>query len=253
MKNINKKLNELPKEYFAQKFSVDNFPPMSCGVSWSMFFTNMIFYIVNIINCFNDESKVIKFTSIGIMCVVGLLFIAKIYWSNKRIAKHKVAFIHYSAWIFGELRLMLLSMLTYATTLLIDDNYIGIYIGGAILLISDITLNILFWGLTKKRIIEGAFKKNGNGFFKNIKNKDKKYAIIQTVAGYLMSLSLAFIALSRFIKIDWDNAYNPILIILFIIIMSVISFVFAYLDALLLGRAYYVKRFEIGDSKKIKK
>lgn len=254
MKEINEKFEQLPKEYFAQKFTNPEFPPMSSGVGWTMFATNMIFYIINILQIVNAEVALIRYVSIGLMAVAFFMFIAKIYWHKKNIEKHKVAFIHYSAWIFGELRLNLIFLAALGMAYLLSGGFldedavpviIGAYIGAAVLLVVDIVLNIVFWNVLKRKIVEGAYKQGGVGFFSGVKNRKKKSAIISTVAGIGMSACLAFITLSRFLELDWEDAWNPIIVVIITLVLLVLSLVFAYADALLLGRAHYVKKFEI--------
>jgi len=60
-----------------------------------------------------------------------------------------------------------------------------------------------------------------------------------------MLLCLAFIPLSRFWDFSWDTVLNPLLGVVVVVMGLGLSVAFAYDDALLFGRAHYVKKFEI--------
>lgn len=263
MRKINEQFAGLPREYFAKKFTNPNFPPMSPGISWGMILANMLFYIMNFVQCIDDEAylicctdgeiAVMKYTAIGVMTIAALMFAARIYWGKKAIAKHKVGYIHFNAWLFGELRLQLLSAMTIWAAALMSDGIFdqetipiinAVYIGAAVLLVADIVLNIVFWEVMKRKIIEGAFKENGKGFFGDIKNKGKRIYIFERVGRVIMTMCLAFIPLSRFLDIRWDTMWNPVLAVVLIAMMIALWLVLAYADALLLGRAHYVGKFE---------
>ena len=251
MKDIDIQFHQLPKEYFAKKFSDPSFPPMEPGISWGMFFANMLFYILSIIQCVDGEDTIIKYTSIGVMTIAALMFLARIYWGKKAIKKHKVGFIYFVILIFCEFRLLLLSMIAYLTaTLMTEGCYeseivIPVYISAAVMLVIDIVLNIVFWKVVKRKTVEGAFKKSGKGFFGDIKNKGKISSAIQIICRYGMTLCLAFIPLSRFLDFSWDTVLNPLLGVVAAAVALALTVTFAYADALIFGRAHYVKKFEI--------
>ena len=259
MREINKKFRELPKEYFAQKLSDPNFPGMSAGIGWTMFFVNLLFYILHA-TALNDNTSnyypVIRYTCYGVFIVAGVMFLAKIFWGNRMIQKHKVGYIHFSAWIFGELRLLLFSTCTYAAAMASSNmcSYEAeplvvniVYTCGGLLLITDIVLNIVFWEKLKLRVIEGAFKENGGGFFADTKRNRTFKAIYFRIAGLgagagagIAAAGMLFGRVVDFSDIEWAI---PLIVAVLAAVVLLLSVLFAYLDALLLGRAHYVKTF----------
>lgn len=253
MIRTDERLDRLPKEYFEQKLSNPAFPSTDRGTIWGIYIANFIFYIINIMQCVNGESKVMKYASMGVMAVAAILFIARFFWSRKAIAKHRVGFAHFLLIIFGEFRLVLLSTAAIATAwILSDDVYdeetapiiAAVYIGAALLIIVDIALNLAFWEILKRRIAEGEFKEDGGGLFIKTDVKGCSAKLLLRVWSCVMLLSFAFLPFRNIIDSEWEGLWDFALCFVFVSILLVLFGVFAYADALLLGRAYYIKRFE---------
>lgn len=249
MRKINEQFENLPKEYFAQKFTNPAFPPMGPGIGCGAFCANFIFYIVNLVQISEDNSPIMKYTSIAVMIISALMLVASAFWGKKRIARHKVGYIRFNAWIFGDFRLQLLSVVAImAASIMSNGGYdtqivAGVYIGTAVLLAADIVLNIVFWEAMKRRIIEGAFKEGAEGFFGGARNNRKINSIFRVI---LLVAAIAVFALgiaTRVFDMRGNAVVSAVLGVILIAITLVLSVTFAYADALLLGKAHYVGKF----------
>lgn len=253
-KEINKRFRELPKGYFAEKFT-SPFPQMSPVISWASLFGVFIFYLVNLSLCVISDGDyydypVMRYTGSGVMIISGLLFLARIFWGKKMILRHKVGFIHHCLMLVGELKLQLLSVLTLVAAgmmmdLFDDENLVTVIVYGVagLLLIADIVINIVAWAKLKRKVVDGDFKTGGPCFFKNVKNRDLKGLIIRRVSEVLFPASLALICTARFCQIDVEDWLFVLIVPILLVVVLSLFVVLAYGDALLLGKAHYIKKF----------
>lgn len=255
--SMDKKFDSLPKEYFAQKFNNPKFPQMEPSTLRMWFMCFPIFYLVNIFVGLKSDYAVMRYAAWFVLLTAIILLIPKLVFGRKMIKKHPVGFVRCCILSFGELKLNLLSILTMVAAYVMVDNFFDrdhneivniVYICAGAMILLDIAVNLLFWHIMKKRIIAGAYKEGGNGFFGDMKHKDLIWSIIVKLSAIGMSASLAVIALGRFFDLNLEAAQVPALITIIVLLMLWLICLIAFCDALTLGRIHYIKKFGLEEN-----
>lgn len=250
-----KKLDKLPKEYFVllQK----DMPEFSRGQFWRVLFLIAIFgFFLN--PGLLIEIPIVKCVVYIFLTIMLLWIMICIFFSSKdTLMHHKLAYIILNIVGLALFRITFLQMLAMLSATMYCNNWdcpdpIVVYIMygvACLVLLEELVVNILLWKYTKKFIIAGEFKENGNGFFgENNKRKDDFFGIVTCVCGGVMVLSLICIPLGRIlgffgVYIDGHDWFVPI-IGLYFAIYHALLYIFAYGDSRWLAQFYYVKRFE---------
>lgn len=251
MKNFDK----LPKEYFVL------IKKNMMGFSRKNLWANFIFLVA--FGCvFNPglaiDIPIVKFLLYIFLTIMLLWLIVCLYFSSKHtLICHKPAYIILNIVGLALFRITFLQMLAllsavmYCNTWYYPDPIVVYIIYGAscLVLVEELVVNILSWKHTKKYIIAGEFKEDGNGFFGKYNERVKKFwEVVTSVSLIVMVLSLAFIPLGRAlgnfgIYIDGHKWCVPI-IGLYFTAYHVLLYIFAYINSKLLTQFYYIKRFE---------
>ncbi len=254
---MKKKLENLPKEYFALKFTNPDFPSMSPGTPWACFIGCLIFYIMNLTLGMNSGHAVVKYFAVAVLVLGTVILLPAFYFTQKRINRHRVGYAYYNLLLFGQFRFCIICSAALISSAIISDGWLEpntgsiiniCYIIAAASLAEDAIVNIIFREIMKKRIADGAFKTGGSGFFGDMKHKNTIWAILVKISGVGMTLSLATIPLSKIFHFRWDSSYLPILATVMLLAVNWLIFLFAYCNALLLGRIHYMKKFECNDN-----
>lgn len=250
-----KEFDKLPKEYFTllQK----GMPEFNRSQLWLCLLINVIFGFV-----YNPglaiEIPIVQLVTNIFLVIMLLWIIPCIFFSTKdTLMRHKPAYIVLNIIGVSLFRITFLHMLTLLSATMYCNSWerpnpIVVYIMygiACLVLLEELVVNLLAWKHTKRYIIAGEFKVDGNGFFGKYNKRVKKFwTVVTSVSSTLMPISLICIPLSRILSsfgiyIDGNEWFMPI-IGLFFVAYHVLLYIFAYVNSKLLAQFYYVKRFE---------
>lgn len=257
---MNKKFNELPEEYFAQKFNDPNLPLMKPFTLRVSLIAMIIFYLINYtVGCKSDYTA-IRFSAYAAFAVAAVMLVLRMIFGKKMIIKHPLCFIRCCIYSFAELKLFLLQTFTLITANVLSDKLIGINdelvvnctcIFGAVMLLIDAIINLAAWKKMKNKIIAGAYKEGGSGLFGNMKNKNKIWQRVLNVCCAVGGAAYAAMLLNRifedfFYEIS-DYIYIPLLAV-FCLALIFLFCVLAVGNAYLKGRIHYIRKFGLSNA-----
>jgi len=258
--DLNKRWSELPEEYFAQKFNTSGFPIMEPASFRVWILALFIFYLINLPECYKNEFAAVRYTSWLLVAVAAVMLVLRVIFGKKMIRKHPVGFIRCCMYSLNELKLFFLASFLLVTSGALADQIMEFsdeiivnctYIFGGVLLLLDIIISLVLWRKMKERVVAGAFKEDGNGFFGDMKNKDMKWLMIVKISGIVLPLLYATRLLARVFEDAYFEIYDYVYIPLLVIFLLAVIALFLLVDfgnAYLKGRMHYVSKFGVGNA-----
>lgn len=257
--NMKKQLAQLPIEYFQYQFTDRNMPKFKRSTFWLLLYLMVYFNLMSIAftNTMDiDPIPIVRYSNDIYWILLAMWVpVCLFFTSKKNVLRFKPAYILCCIAAFGMFRITILRAITafaagqlcYVRGGIVTSAVHVIYDIGYLIIIEDILLNYMAWRYTQRCILDGHFREEGGGFFGKFNDSVPFLALfLEGLAPSLISI-WAFTYFMQRIHIfsisSGSSFVIPVIIILFIV-HQLLLYIFAYADSMLLGRRYYLKRFE---------
>lgn len=110
-------------------------------------------------------------------------------------------------------------------------------------LLGMVAIHIYVFLRVKKRVLQGHYLINGNGFWDNHTLKNKLLFLLPLLAPLCALLTALINIIAHFWGTTWDSPFAPVVTIFLALLLFLLAFPIAYGCAIFMMKIYYIKRF----------